>query len=199
MDPILRDFRHSFDTERLTIRCPLPGDGAELNAAVLESLDELRPWMPFAQRIPTVEESEILMRRAQAHFLLRENLWLLLFLKGSHTLVGSSGLHNLDWSIPSFELGYWVRTRFAHQGYITEAGAAITRWAFEELGARRVQIRCDARNVRSAAVARRLGYVYEGMLHHEACDVTGNGLRDTLCFARFPENDSTAEGNSPTD
>jgi hypothetical protein len=33
----------SFETERLLIRSPLPGDGYELHAAVRESIDELTP------------------------------------------------------------------------------------------------------------------------------------------------------------
>jgi hypothetical protein len=44
--PILRDFPESFETERLGIRSPMPGDGEEVYAAVSESLDELKPWMP---------------------------------------------------------------------------------------------------------------------------------------------------------
>ena len=39
--PILMDFPESFETERLLIRSPLPGDGPELHAAVRESIEEL--------------------------------------------------------------------------------------------------------------------------------------------------------------
>ena len=44
--PILRDFPEAFETGRLLIRSPMPGDGPELHAAVRESMDELLPWMP---------------------------------------------------------------------------------------------------------------------------------------------------------
>lgn len=191
MEPILRDFPHSFESERLTIRCPLPGDGAELNAAILESIDELRRWMAWAQTTPTAEESERHVRQAHTRFLARENLQLLLFLKGTQTLVGSSGLHYIDWSAPRFEIGYWVRTAYARQGYISEAVAAISAFAFETLGARRVQIACDAKNERSAAVARRLGFTHEGTLRCEArCPSTGE-LRDTLIFAKVQPEEPT--------
>jgi ribosomal-protein-serine acetyltransferase len=36
--PILRDFADSFETERLLIRSPKPGDGSEVYVAVTESL-----------------------------------------------------------------------------------------------------------------------------------------------------------------
>lgn len=44
--PILMDFPESFETERLLIRSPLPGDGPEMHAAIKESLGQLTPWMP---------------------------------------------------------------------------------------------------------------------------------------------------------
>ncbi|QSO52916.1 hypothetical protein JZ785_03040 [Alicyclobacillus curvatus] len=42
------DFPEEFDTERLVIRSPRWGDGAELNAAIRESIEELRPQHRFA-------------------------------------------------------------------------------------------------------------------------------------------------------
>jgi ribosomal-protein-serine acetyltransferase len=192
MDPILRDFPHSFETERLTIRCPLPGDGAEVNAAILDSLDELRWWMPWAQTAPTVDESELYVRKAHVRFLAREDLPLLLFLKGATTMVGSCGLHRIDWAVPKVEIGYWVRTSYARQGYITEAVAGITAFAFDTLGAHRVEIRCDANNERSAAVARRLGFTHEGTLHCEDRAPLTNQLRDTFIFSKVRREENKA-------
>ena len=182
--PILLDFPDSFETERLTIRSPMPGDGEELQAAVAESIDDLRPWMAWADHIPTVEEEEEAVRKGRTRFLTREDLWLLLFLRGTHTLVGGSGLHRIDWDVPRFEIGYFVRQRFAGQGYITEAVRGITHFAFETLGARRVEIHCDARNERSRRVAERAGFELEATLRNHAVAVDGE-LRDTLIYARL--------------
>jgi RimJ/RimL family protein N-acetyltransferase len=184
VNPILLDFPDSFETERMTIRSPMPGDGAELQAAIAESIDDLRPWLAWATHIPTVEEEEVAVRRGRARFLTREDLWLLLFLKGTHTLVGGSGLHRMDWDVPSFEIGYFVRSRFAGQGYITEAARGVTRFAFETLGARRVEIRCDARNERSRRVAERAGFELEATLRNHTVAVGGE-LRDTLIYVRL--------------
>ena len=46
MDPLLIDVPERIETDRLILRCPRPGDGAVVNAAVCESLDALRPFMP---------------------------------------------------------------------------------------------------------------------------------------------------------
>ena len=184
--PILRDFPDAFETERLRIRSPLPGDGPEVYAAVAESLEELKPWMPWARRELTVEVEEENMRRARAAFLERSDLMLLLFLKGTGTLVGGSGLHRIDWEVPKFEIGYWLRTRFAGQGYMTEAVGGITAFAFDCLGARRVEIRCGTLNRRSARVAERGGFRLEGELRNDKVG-PGGEPRHTLVYSMIPE------------
>jgi RimJ/RimL family protein N-acetyltransferase len=183
--PILRDFPESFETERLTIRAPRPGDGPALNKALRASWKELQAWMPWATgEVPPVENSEERVREGRARFLKREDLWLFLFLKGTDTLVGSSGLHRMNWNVPRFEIGYWVNSDYAGQGFITEAVVGITNFAFNVLGAKRVEIRCDSLNERSAAVARRAGFEHEATLKNdERHHVTGR-LRDTLIFAK---------------
>jgi len=183
----MRDFPHRFETERLTIRMPMPGDEAEMHAAIGESFQDLHPWMPWARSMPTLDECRENVRKAHAQFLAREDLRLHLFLKGTETLVGSSGLHRIDWSVPRFEIGSWVRTSFAGKGYITEAVAGITAFAFEALGAERVEIRCDPANERSAAVPRRLGFTHEATLRNDRRHLLTGALSDTLVFAYLRE------------
>jgi RimJ/RimL family protein N-acetyltransferase len=141
--------------------------------------------MPWAANVGSDDEYEALVRRGHLRFLGREDLWMLLLLKEEDTIVGASGLHRIDWSVPKFEIGYWVRTRFAGRGFISEAVEGITRFAFEVLEAERVEIRCDARNIRSMAIPRRLGFAREATLHHEARHHLTNELRDTLVFAKL--------------
>ena len=184
MDDILRDVPAGFETARLTIRRPEPGDGAAHNAAVTESLADLRPWLAWAVAAPTIAESEATMRRAHASFLERRDLWFLLFLKGTTVLVGGSGLHNPNWSVPAFEIGYWVRSCYAGQGYITEAVRGIAGFARDTLGARRLQILCSTANLRSAAVARRAGFALEGTLRCVARHHLTGELFDEYIFAQ---------------
>ena len=184
MKPILRDFPYSLETERLIIRGPLPGDGLTVRTAVIESHEALKEWMPWAVNVLSEEDYEVRVREGQLRFLGREDLWMLLFLKGTDTLVGSSGLTRINWDVPKFEIGYWVRTGYGGNGYITEAVQAITEFAFDTLGARRVEIRCDALNERSAAIPRRLGFVHEGTLRADERHHLTNQLRDTMVFAK---------------
>jgi len=184
MNPILKNFPDAFESERLLIRAPRPGDGTELRAAVAESLNELKPWMPWAQAELSGEEAEENVRKAWVDFLARKDLRLHLYLKGTGTLVGCSGLHRIDWGVPKFEIGYWARTPYARRGYIREAVAAITRFAFDQLGARRVEIRCDPLNARSRRVPEALGYALEATLRCDGVSPHDGSARDTLVFAK---------------
>lgn len=184
IDPILREFPERIETERLLIRAPQPGDGAAVCQAVNESLPELRPWLPWAQAPLSAEAEEAALRRAHADSLARKHLMLVLLRKQDGFVVGCSGMHNIDWAIPRFEIGYWQRTSLARQGYITEAVKAISAFCFDALGARRVEIHCDERNTRSAAVARRCGFTLEAVLHNDRRDLLTHELTNTLIFAQ---------------
>jgi RimJ/RimL family protein N-acetyltransferase len=179
------DFPESFETERLLIRSPLFGDGPELHAAVRVSMEELTPWMPWPKEHRTIDDSEASARRARVAFLQRSELRLHLYLRGTDTMVGSSGLQRIDWEVPKFEIGYWCRTGFTGRGYVTEAVRGITAFAFDTLGARRVEIRCDSRNIASMRVDRRAGFLLEGELRNNEVGTDGEP-RDTWIFAMTP-------------
>lgn len=192
-DPILLDLPDSFETDRLLIRSPLPGDGPELHAAVRESLVELEPWMDWTHHHGTPEGSEASVRQARIEYLKRRELRMHLYLKGTETLVGSSGLHRIDWSVPKVEIGYWLRTGYTGRGYATEAVRKITAFALDTLGAKRVEIRCHPKNAASLHVAERCAFSLEGRLRNEARLPNGT-LHDSLVLTRLPQEPDARSG-----
>ncbi len=183
-NPLLLDFPDQFETERLIVRAPRPEDAELSYAAVRESVDELRPWMPWADPLPSLDEIEAVYRRAAAAWIMREQLALVLVRRSDGRFVGRGSVERIDWSVPCMEIGYWCRTSLTGQGYITEAVRGITAFAFDHLQAERIEIRCDARNTRSAAVAERAGYALEARLRNHRRDAQGY-LRDTLVYVKF--------------
>jgi RimJ/RimL family protein N-acetyltransferase len=176
--PIFDDLRG----ERVVLRGWGVADAEALREAIADSRDHLRPWMPFADEHQSVEETRDWIVHSMARQLLRESfdqgIW---ELEGGR-LLGGIGADPQDWAIPSFEIGYWLRASAEGHGYMTEAVRLLTDCLFIRLEAQRVQIRCDARNRRSAAVPRRLGFVAEGCLRNYA-RATDGSLEDTLVFA----------------
>lgn len=90
---------------------------------------------------------------------------MLIFLKDQDVLVGATGLHRLNWDVPMCEVGYWGRTSFAKQGFITEAVTGLTQFAAKHLGVRRIECITDAANQASRAVAERSGFSLDGSPH----------------------------------
>ncbi|MDH4422242.1 MULTISPECIES: GNAT family N-acetyltransferase [Bacillus] len=183
MNPLLFDFPSEFYTERLFIRMPKPGDGKVVYDAIQASMQELKPWMVFAQKEQTAEEIEESIRKSHIQFLQREDLRLLVFSKETGEFIASSGLHRINWDIPQFEIGYWIDSRFSGKGYMVEAAKGITDYAFSELKANRVEIRCDSLNKKSRAIPEKLGFKLEGILESASVAVDSNRLRDMCVFA----------------
>lgn len=184
-DPILLDLPVLVYTDRLLLRSPQVGDGTLVNAAIKESFEGLHKWMSWASKMPTLEESEIDIRKDMAHWILRECLRFYAFLKEGDALVGSVAIHKVNWDLPAFQIGYWGNSSYSGQGYMTEATAAATQYAFKILKAIRVEICCDPDNERSRRIPERLNYQFEGNLRFSEPKEDGSGVRDTLVFARY--------------
>lgn len=182
--PILLDIPDEIVTERLIVRTPRPGDGPAFNAAVCDTLTELQAWLfLYPDGPPTVADSEVYVRQRHVSFLSRKHFPFLIQLRETDTIIGTSGLRPRDWRVPSFEIGYWLRTGYTGHGYITESVRAVTDFAFRVLSAQRVQIRCDPANARSAAVAQRAGYTLEGTLANAERNLAGTLVAEQI-FAR---------------
>jgi RimJ/RimL family protein N-acetyltransferase len=180
--PVLLDIPDSIETERLILRSPMPGDGPAMNAAILDTWDTLHRWMPWAQDRPTVEQTEEIARQFRANFITRADLPMFMFLHDRKTVVGGTGLHRMDWSVPRFEIGYWVRRPYQGRGYASEAVSELTRFAFRVLKAACVEIHCSHRNERSQKVAERCGFTLDGRLRDHGRENTGE-LRDMLVYS----------------
>ena len=189
-NPILLDIPEQFETERLMIRAPRSGEGEIIHAAIHESIDHLRPWLTWAQHLPTVEESELRVRGDRAAFLARESLQFHLWRKRDDLFVGGLFLRP-DWSIPSFEIGYWLRTTMQGHGYMAEALTGLVAFAFEHLQARRLEVFCNPRNTPSAAVAERAGFRLEAQMTKSWRNGRGE-LTDSLLYVRIAPDDDVS-------
>jgi ribosomal-protein-serine acetyltransferase len=165
--PLLIEFPLPIRTERLEMRHVMPGDGALLNAAVVESWEVLSKWMEWATVLPSVEDTEEAMRNLYAQFILRKACSCKIFYRDE--FVGMCGLHTIDWSNESARVGYWVRKSKQKNGFITEATYAFVVYGFKELKLKRIDLLCDDENVASAAVAERLTFKLDrkklGLIH----------------------------------
>lgn len=140
-------------------------DLPEFFRVVDESVEHLRPWMPWV-----AEHS----RERTAHFLAgRAELWAsgvqysyAIVLDGA--VVGSCGLHRHD-DTPdgTLEIGYWLHPSATGRGLATRAARALVEQAFRLPGVTGVEIVHDVANHESAAVPTRLGFTPHLRRPHE--------------------------------
>jgi RimJ/RimL family protein N-acetyltransferase len=86
--------------------------------------------------------------------------------------IGWCGLSRWNPDHRSAALTYCLDAAAWGQGYATEAAGTLLQWAFDTLDLNRVQAEADTRNVASARVLEKLGFVREGTLR-EDCVVNG--------------------------
>lgn len=96
------------------------------------------------------------------------------------TFLGWCTVNSWNPDFRSASLGYcFTRAAWGH-GYATETARAVLDWAFDTFDLNRVQAETDTRNLASARVLGKLGFVREGTLR-EDCIVNGD-VSDTWVF-----------------
>jgi RimJ/RimL family protein N-acetyltransferase len=184
--PTLIPLPDELRSPRLLLRLYQPTDADQIFAAVDESRAHLRPWMAWVDGHASVNNSRDWCARCAANWLLRAELTLGIFAATSGRYLGCVSLHDPDWDVRAFGIGYWLRASAVGQGYATEAVCMLVDLAFGSLAARRVELRRDARNEPSRRVAERVGFVLEGQLRNAFLDPDGQPA-DALVFALTPD------------
>jgi RimJ/RimL family protein N-acetyltransferase len=157
-------------------------DTAAVWTAVEESRAHLEPWLPWVQTLRSIEDERADIARLHERSVLRTDWTVGIFDGVIGRYLGGSGLHRIRWDSRIFEIGYFIRVSEEGKGYITETVQLLTRLAFDRLGANRVEIYVDPRNVRSIRVPERLGFVLESTLRRFRAGAEGL-LEDRHLFA----------------
>jgi RimJ/RimL family protein N-acetyltransferase len=176
-------------TRRLVLRCWEPADAPMLKNAIQASLDHLRPWMPWAHNHPEDLQATIeRLRRWRSQFDQDEDYVYGVFNPDESAVLGSTGLHTRVGK-HAREIGYWIHASHINQGLATEVSAALTKVAFAVDKVQRIEIHCNPRNDRSAAVPRKLGFTYEATLRQRTRSVEGklvDAMIWTLLAGEYP-------------
>ncbi len=155
---------YRIETARLVVRCYQPSDASLLADSVRESVEHLKPWMPWAHSEPEpLEEKEKRVVYFRGKFDLGQDYIYGIFNREETRLLGGTGLHT-RLGDKEFEIGYWIHKDFVNQGLVTESTSALIKVAFEIVRIHRIEIHCDPANLASASVPRKLGFTHEGTL-----------------------------------
>jgi ribosomal-protein-serine acetyltransferase len=132
---------------------------------VVANHERLARWEPWAVEQPTLEGTRSFLEAAGRSWLEGSELPVAIAVPvdDQWQLVGSIGLR-IDRYRRTGDVGYWIDASREGRGLVTRAVAAVLGEAFGSLALDRVTSHTEVDNHRSRAVARRLGFVEEGVL-----------------------------------
>jgi RimJ/RimL family protein N-acetyltransferase len=141
------------------------GEAEAFVEAVLESVPELAPWMPWVHADYSVGAARFWIDEGRAAFEAnRKHEFAVVDRAGR--LLGGCGLSERNDLHRTANLGYWVRTSAAGKGVATAAARRVAVFGFEVLRLQRIEILILARNTASLRVAEKLGAPREGVLRN---------------------------------
>ena len=129
-----------------------PDDAGDIFRAIDSQRAYLGKWLPFVALTRSEEDS-----RAFVDSALADPANPVCTLRAGGRFAGLIGFKSADPTTGTVEIGYWLCEEFQHQGIMTAAVRALRHVAFEELGMRRIEIRCATGNLPSNRIPQRLG------------------------------------------
>jgi len=155
--------------------------------AILESMDELMPWMFWCNAGLTYPEIEGWVESRPDAWLDDTGYEFVIVDSHQGTFIGNCGLVHIDFQNRMAELGYWIRTSQTRKEYATQASQLALKFAFEVLRLNRVEIIVETKNTNSQRVAEKLGAKKEGLMR-QRLHIHGT-FRDAFLYSILGEDD----------
>jgi ribosomal-protein-serine acetyltransferase len=149
------------------------GDGADLRflelrhapaflAFVTANSEHLSVWLEWGRTIQTLEQAQNFIKRGITRYSEDGLPWVGIWLK--NRLVGGILFFPVDKTAKSTMIGYWLGGDVAGRGIMSKAVQAMLGFVFDDLQLNRLELQAHVDNLKSRAVAERLGFVFEGVL-----------------------------------
>jgi RimJ/RimL family protein N-acetyltransferase len=174
-------------TPRLIVRCLEPGDAERRKDALDSSGGHLVELYP--EGVMPLEAHVAHVRKLRGNFDLDQDRGYGAFEPETGRMLGEVFLLKRA-GIGALEVGYWLRLDAVGHGFATEMTSAMVKTAFEFDKVKRLDLMCAPENEKSAAVARRLKFTFEGRLrdrqlaaHHPRSDL----MCFTLLDSEYPQ------------
>jgi RimJ/RimL family protein N-acetyltransferase len=167
-------------TPRLLLRPWTADDAQGLHPVLASNWEHLGPWIPARVATPApVPELAQRLAGFAADFVADREWRYGIFATSGHAVLGELGLFPRDATgrVPyahadRAELGYWLRSDMTGRGLVTEGARAVLEMAATLPHISHIEIRCDARNIPSAAIPQRLEFVLSATVEHPAVTPT---------------------------
>ncbi|MGA3267453.1 MAG: GNAT family N-acetyltransferase [Verrucomicrobiota bacterium] len=148
--------------ERTELRLIDGRHAEELFRLVDSNRDYLRRWHPWVDKVRAADGMGRIISAWQEQHAANHGFCAGIWFDGQ--LRGTIAHLNVDWTNRWTALSYWLDAAHQGQGIMTAACRAMVEHAFQTWQLNRITIECAAENVRSRAIAERLGFKLEGIV-----------------------------------
>ena len=167
------------ETERLILRRFVIDDAEAMyrNWAGEEEVVKFLTW-------PLHEDVEISKAVVQSWIVQYENPHFYnwgIELKEIGEVIGNISVVRLNEDTMSCDIGYCIGTKWWGQGIMPEAGAAVIRFLFNDVGVNRIAAAHDYNNPKSGRVMQKIGMKYEGTMRQAG--LNNQGIIDEVWYS----------------
>jgi ribosomal-protein-serine acetyltransferase len=138
-------------------------DRDAMYAAVMESIAEVSPWLPWCHAGYGIAETELFIESCITAWAQQAHFPFAIFDAGTGHYLGGTGVNHIERTNRVGCIGYWVRTSATRRGVAPKAVRLAARFAFETLQLSRLEIFARPENVPSRRVAEKSGAKFEAI------------------------------------
>lgn len=160
------------------------GDRDALYAAVLESIPQISPWLPWCHPGYAISETEAYIESCITAWAQQSHFPLAIFDARDGRYFGGTGVNHIERTNRVCNVGYWVRTSATRRGIAPKAVRLVARFAFETLQMSRIEIVARLENTRSRRVAEKSGAKFEAIARNRI--VQHNRAYDAALYSLIP-------------
>jgi ribosomal-protein-serine acetyltransferase len=147
--------------DHLELRQRQPEDAEELFALTDANRAHLRPWLPWLDTCTTADDTRKNIALGLQHAAEGTAFEVCIWDRGR--IVGVTGFNDIRKADRVGQIGYWLARKHQGKGIMVDSVRALVAHGFDGLGLNRQSISAAVRNLRSRAVAERLGFRFEGI------------------------------------
>ena len=129
---------------------------------VNENRNHLRPWLPFVDRMQTVDFTQNFVNGTMLRNKEGNEYAFVIF--NNDRMVGRVGVYKIDTQNGIGEIGYWIIEDSQGKGIITKACKGLIDYCFNALKLNRIEIKCGTDNLKSKTIPDRLNFTKEGVI-----------------------------------
>lgn len=157
-------FKRTVD-HQLALELALPYRAPEIFKLIDTNRAHLDPWFPWVAKSLSVSDTQTFLASRIRSLAETGELECVMLFNG--TPVGLIGICPLSGNPHQAEIGYWIAKEYTGKGLVTKSCRVVIEYCFNILNVNSILIRAVEQNVRSWAVAERLGF------HHDGTDRMG--------------------------